>query len=161
MLGEQGVADVRDALRTGEVGRRQETAQAPPPDLAAGQEHEPGTTRPRPDASQVLLDRIAIAGQSSPFRTGAGRATLVDRPPLDGPFAARRTTPWPAGRDHDTGRVGDDRIEQFDLDADDRMEPRLLGRGGEPDRAIEAVAIRGGEARQTQLPRPRDQVVRC
>ncbi len=58
-------------------------------------------------------------------------------------------------------RIGDRRIEQLDLDADDRVEPGRLGGAGEPDRAVEAVVVGDGQPGQPQLDGPFDQIVRC
>ena len=54
---------------------------------------------------------------------------------------------------------GDGRIEQLDLETDDRMEPGRLGRADETDRAVQAGVVRDGEPGQPQLDGPIDQVV--
>ena len=57
-------------------------------------------------------------------------------------------------------RVGDDRVEQLDLETDDRMDPDGLGCADETDRAVQAVVVRDGQPGQPQLDGPLDQVVR-
>ena len=125
---------------------------------------------PLPDPAQVLLDRRrggravgrgrVAGGRAGPRpgrAAGSGRDTEgaggVSR---GGPAAARS-----ARRDDDPGRVGDGRIEQLDLETDDRVEPDGLGRADETDRAIEAVVVRDGQPGQPQFDGPLDEVVRC
>jgi hypothetical protein len=71
--------------------------------------------------------------------------------------------PSPSGRsasgDDDSGRIGDGRIEQLDLDPDDRMEPDGLGRRDEPDDAVQALMIGDGETAQPELDGPLDEIV--
>ena len=69
VLGEERLAEARHALRAGHVGPRHEPAQAPPADLRAGEQDEVRAADPLADPAQVLLDRLAMAGQP-----GAGRA---------------------------------------------------------------------------------------
>ena len=78
MLVEQRVAEARDALRAGHVGPRHEPAQAPPADLAPGEQDEPRTARPGTDAAQVLLDRIAMTGEAGAFGAGTGGPAVLD-----------------------------------------------------------------------------------
>ena len=73
MLVEQGVADARDALRAGQVGPRQEAAQAPPPDLARG----PAGRAVGPRARGPMPRRSSLTGSRWPgsrARSGRGRA---------------------------------------------------------------------------------------
>jgi hypothetical protein len=106
------------------------------------------------DPAQVLLDRWSLTGQSGTggSRTGGSALDRVER---------RRLTRWlarisrggsagarPRGRDDDAGRIRHDRIEQLDLETDDRMEPDGFGCADEPDRAIEAVVVRDGQSGQ-------------
>ena len=58
---QQRVADPGHGLRPGQVRPRQQAGQAAPADLVAGEEDEPGPSRPDPDAAQVLLDLVAMA----------------------------------------------------------------------------------------------------
>ena len=76
-----------------------------------------GPRCPLADPAQVLLDRVAMAGQPGAL----GAWPDPDGPPprsTPGPASAGRRlaaptrTPW---RDDDAGRVGDDRVEQLDL----------------------------------------------
>ncbi len=62
-------------------------------------------------------------------------------------------------RDDDPVRVGDRRIEQLDLESDDRMESGRLGRADEPDRAVQAVVVRDGQPGQPQVHGSVDELV--
>ena len=90
-------------------------------------------------------------------RRGSG-SRRVDRgaPPVRTGGSA---TTGPARRDDDPVRVRDGRIEQLDLEPDDRVEPGRLGRGDEPDRPVQAGVVRDGQPGQAQLDGPLDQVV--
>jgi hypothetical protein len=70
--------------------------------------------------------------------------------------AAATRSAW---RDDDAGRVGHDRVQQLDLETDDRMDPDGLGRADETDRAIQAVMVRDGESAQPKFDGSLDQVV--
>ena len=63
VLGQERLAEPRHALRAGHVGPRHEPAQAPPADLRSGQQDEMRAATPLADPAQVLLDRLAMAGQ--------------------------------------------------------------------------------------------------
>ena len=76
VLGEERLAEARDALRAGHVGPRHEPAQAPPADLRAGEQDEMRTADPLADPAQVLLDRIAMAGQPGACRAWPDGAAL-------------------------------------------------------------------------------------
>jgi hypothetical protein len=71
--------------------------------------------------------------------------------------------PSPAGRpasgNDDSDRIGDGRIEQLDLDPDDRMKPDGLGRRDEPDDAVQTLMIGDGETAQSELDGPLDEIV--
>src|SRR6187551_1490600 len=160
MLVEQGVTEPRDALRAGHVGPGHEPAQAAPADLAASQQDEPRAAGARADAAEVLLDRIAMAGEPGPVGAGPGGPAVLGglvgrvaggsatRRGLDRrPWGARRrdrrsasaTSARTAWRDDDPGWIRHGRIEQFDLGPDDRMQPGIVGCGRESDRAVQAV----------------------
>ena len=97
----------------------------------AGQQHEVRAAAPFADPAQVLLHRRPMARQSSPLGAGPGRHALGDERPWPGDPSPVRTDPAdaPARRDDDhVTRIGDGRVEQLDLQADDRVEPgRLRG----------------------------------
>ncbi len=171
VLGEQGLAEPRHALGAGHVGPRHETAQAPPADLRAGQQDEVGTANAFVDAAQVLLDRVAMAGQpgtpgARPARQALGHGRVDERGVVgDGPVEThgrRVTGPSPARapwRHDDPGRIGDGRVQQLDLETDDRVETGGLRRADEPDRPVQAVVVRDGQPGQAELDRALDQVV--
>ena len=56
--------------------------------------------------------------------------------------------------------IRDERIGQLHLDADDGVEPGLVGGGGEPDDPVEAPAVGDGQGREAQLDRWRHEVRR-
>ena len=160
VLGEERLAEARHALRAGQVGARHEPAQAPPADLRAGEQDEVRAADPLPDPAQVLLDRVAMARQPGTGRARAGGQALgrVGRRPADVRAAGGRAA-RPACRDDDPVRVRDGRIEQLDLETDDRVEPDRLGRADEPDRAVQPGVVGDGQPGQTQLDGPLDQLV--
>ncbi len=78
MLVEEGLAEARHALGPGQVRARDEPRQAPPADRRAGQQHEMRAARPLADPAQVLLDRVAVAGQTGALGAGPGRTAFRD-----------------------------------------------------------------------------------
>ncbi len=118
-----------------------------------------GTTDALADPAQVLLDGLAMTGQA-----GAGRARTswqaLGHVGRRGSGGASRAPRAPC-RDDDPVRVRDGRIEQFDLETDDRMQADGLGRADETDGAVEAVVVRDGQAGQPESDGPLDQLVRC
>src|SRR6476661_6486864 len=97
---------------------------------------QPGTGGSRPH--WPAFGRIEGSGLARGTETGD---------PLSGLTAAARS----AWRDDDAGRVGHDRVQQLDLETDDRMKPDGLRCADEPNRAIEAVVVRDGQPGQPQL----------
>ena len=79
-----------------------------------------GAALPVADAAVVLLDRVAMAGQPGAFRPGPVGTPSTARSPAGSDASDRRRRG--RGRDRRPGRVRDDRIEQLDLDADDRVD---------------------------------------
>jgi hypothetical protein len=65
----------------------------------------------------------------------------------------------PASGNDDSDRIGDGRIEQLDLDPDDRMKPDGLGRRDEPDDAVQTLMIGDGETAQSELDGSLDEIV--
>jgi hypothetical protein len=161
VLGEERLRDPGCRLRPGEVRPRDEPAEAPVPDPVAGEQDEVGAALRRTDAAVVLPDRLAMAGEAGPvrLRTG-GKPAPGGRQRGDGGHpavvAGRRT----ACRDHQPEGIRYERIDQLHLDADDGMEPGLLGGGGEPDDPVEALTVGDGERREAQLDGPRNEVRR-
>ena len=171
VLGEERLAEPRDGLGAGHVGVRHEPAQAPPADLRRASRTRCGPRIALADPAQVLLDRRRD-GRAAGHATGAGgRAGPRSRRAAGvagRPGAGRRATTPHVGRSATAVRrggttipsgSGDGRIEQLDLETDDRMEPDRLGRGDEADRAIQAVVVGDGQPGQAQLDGPLDQVV--
>ena len=162
VLGQERLAEPGHALRAGHVGVRHEPAQAPPPDLRACQQDEVRPADPLTDPTQVLLDRRPMARQAGARRPGPDGHALghVRGRRVSGDATGDATT-WPTGGDDDPVRVGDDRVEQFDLETDDGMEPRRLRRAGEADRPVQAGMVGDGQPGQPQLDGPLDEVVGC
>ena len=162
VLGEERLADPRHGLGPGEIGVRQQPAQAPPAGRRPGEQHEMRSARSVADAAEVLLDRVAMAGQSRPLRAGPCRAALVGERQVEGRlpgFAAR--PPTPTGDHDDAVGIRHGGIPQLDLDADDGMQAGLLGCADESDGTVEAVVVGGGQPAEPQFDGPGDQLVRC
>ena len=99
-------------------------------------------------------------------RSGRGRSGRPSTAFDPDPSAGVRRRPPPAaaprrstGGDDDPVRVRDDRVEQLDLDPDDRVDAGRLRRGGEPDDAVEALVVGDGQAGQAKLDRSLDELV--
>ncbi len=162
VLGQQRLAEPRHRLRAGHVRSRDEPAQAPPPDRGPGEQHEMRAAAALADASQILLDRLAMTGQP---------LTLGPRPrgdALDDGIGEERCgilrpagpSPGPARRHHDGARIRHGRVQQLDLQPDDRMQADGLGRPDEADRPVQPGMVGDGQPGQPQLDGPLDQVVR-
>ncbi len=161
VLGQERLREAGHPLRAGHVGVRDEAAQAPPADRRAGQQHEVGAAGPFADPAQVLLDRLAMAGEARALGPWPLR-DAVERHPrrvpgVRCPPAASSRAPR---RDHDPVGVRGGRVEQLDLDPDDRMQPDGLSRPDEAHRAVQAGVVGDGQPGQPQLDGPLDQVVR-
>ena len=109
----------------------------------------------RPNPAQVLAPRVPVAGW----------AEAVDRGPVHRPSRLRRlsrcrstSARMPATRDDQPAGIQDDRVEQLDLQSDDRPDARLMGSAGKPDSAIEALVIGDRQRGRAKLDRPFDQV---
>src|SRR6185369_2680269 len=155
-------------LRPGEVRPRDEPAQAPITDRVAGQEDEVRAALALPDPPLVLLDRLAMTGESRPIgswpvgpalaRVRRLAGDVSERAAVDRAMAA--TASGSPARDHHSIGVGDDRIAKLDLDPDHRPHAGLLERGARSDDPVEALVIGDGEAAQPELGRPLGQLVR-
>jgi hypothetical protein len=156
MLGEQLVAEAGNCLGAGEVRPRDEPAQAPIAGRVASEKDEVRTTLALADAAVILLDRIPMTRQPNPLRARPiGQALdgirsgsvgcLRCRPPATG--TSRRSP----GRNNDLVRIRNDRVEQLDLDPDDRVDPGRLCRRREPNGTIEALVVGDSQARQAKL----------
>jgi hypothetical protein len=121
-----------------------------------------------PDPPLVLLDRLAMTGESrsvGPWPVGPA----LDRVRRFARGVPERTAidhslPTAAGgspaRDDDPVGVGDDRIAELDLDPDHRPNTGFLERRTRSDDPVEALMIGDGEATQLELGRPLGQLVR-
>jgi hypothetical protein len=76
VFGEERLAEVGHALCPGEVGPRHDPAQAPIPLRAPREQDQVRTKLPLADATNVLLDRLAVAGQPCPCRPWADGPAL-------------------------------------------------------------------------------------
>ena len=128
VLGQERLAEARHALRPGHVRPRDEPAQAPPADRGPGEQDEMRPAAALADPAQVLLDRLAMAGQPGalgprPDREALGHGRIARRCGRVGPAAAPSPRPR-RGRDHAPVRVRDGRVEQLDLEPDDRVQAR-------------------------------------
>ena len=160
VLGEERLVEPRHGLRPREVRPADEPAEAPIAGGVAGEQDEVRPALRVADPAQVLLDRARWPGSRA--RRGRGRAGRPSTAPAPGSVDGRATPPRRAARRagiDDAGRVRDGRVEQLDLDADDRADAgRLRGRG-EADRAVEALVVGDGERRHPQLGGALDQLV--
>ena len=159
VLVEQGVADPGHRLRPREVRARDDPAQAPPAGGVPCQQHEMRPASALADPAQVLLDRIAMAGELRALGPWP-RGTALENRRLRGSRPIAAPTPLAAGRDDYAGRIGDGRIEQVELGPDHAVQAGFLGRAHEPDRPVQPVAVRDGQPGQAQLHGPIDQLVR-
>ena len=162
LLGQQRLAEARHALRAGHVRLRHEPAEAPPATRRPGEQHEMRSATPVADPAQVLLHRLAMARQAGPSGSRASRHAVLGRHRSAAPRHRRSRparSPGPSRDDHDPAGIRDGRIEQSDLQPDDRMQADGLGGAHEPDGAVQSRVVRDGQAGQTQLHGPLDQVV--
>jgi hypothetical protein len=108
-----------------------------------------------------------MTGQEHPWRPRPNREPFADierRRSVRGRLqAASASASRPASRLDDPIGIRNGRIQQLDLETDNRMESDRLGRGDEADSPVEAGMIRDGETGQTQLDRSLDEVIgrRC
>ncbi len=163
VLGQECLAEPGHALGSGQVGPRDEPAEASPANLRASQQDEVRTAGPLTDPSQILLDGVAMTGEPGLRWTWPGRHALPDqvRPRAgSGLPIARAPAPWPARPNHHLCGVRDRRVQQLDLEADHGMDPGSLGGAHEANRAIEPGVVRDGHPRKPDLDSPIDQFVR-
>jgi hypothetical protein len=103
----------------------------------------------------VLLDRVPVARQPGPLRSGPIRDAFGGRRPGLGVDRGPPSTPdRPAWGDDDGRGIRGDRVRQLDLDADDGMDAGRLGGGRESDGAVEALVVGDAEPGESQLDRP-------
>ena len=154
---QERVRVARHALRAGQVCRAHQPAQAAIACRIPGEQDEMRTARRVADAAEILAHWLAVAGQAQTVRVWPGR-TSVERNRRR--LRRHSAPPGRASARHDEPvGVGDRRIEQLDLQADDRAEPRRLGRRDEPDGTVEAPVVGDGEGRQAEFERPGYQVL--
>ncbi len=163
MLGKQLVAEARNGLGPGEVRPRDEPAQAPITGRVAGEEDEVRTPLALADAAVILLDRLPMTGQPSPLRARPIRQAVDGiRPGSVGRLGCRPpagASCRAAGGNDDLVRIRNDRVEQLDLDPDDRVDPGRLGRRRESNGTIEALVVGDGQAGQAKLDRSLHELV--
>ncbi len=158
VLLEQLVREPRDALGAGEVGGRDELAQASPAGHVTGQQDQVGAALPVPDPAQVLASRLPMAGLAQAFGLDARGQAVEGIDPLGwrvGGAPASATPTW----HHDAVRVGDGAVEELDLHAQDGTHPGVLGCLREPDRTVQALVVGEGHRAQTERGATGDQVV--
>ncbi len=73
VLGEERLRDSWSRLAPGEVGPREEPAEAAIPGVITGEQDEVGAALPCPDAALVLPDRLAVAREAVPDRLRPNR----------------------------------------------------------------------------------------
>ena len=155
VLAQQFMREARYALGASEMGRTDQAAEAGIARLLLGQQRQMWAQLARTNLAQVLpawltVTRRPLTLQRWPYRF-AGHSWRRGRWWLTTTAASRR-------HDH-PGRIRHRGIEQLDLDADDRMQPRLPRDGPETYRAIEALMVGGGEAREAQLEGALDEII--
>jgi hypothetical protein len=122
------------------------------------------TALPLPDPADVLLDRLAMAGEPFTRRPRPVRLALAS-----GRFLRavhRRSPPPPAPdrstcRDDDPVRVGDRRVAQLHLDPEDRPQPDLLVGRRRPDDTVQPLVVGHAEPGQPELDGSFGQLVGC
>ncbi len=115
------------------------------------------------DPAQILLDRRAMTGQPLPLRPWPRGHALKDGVREERSSASLRPagpSPGTTRRHDDPARIRDGRVQQLDLQPDDRMQADRLGRPDEADRAVQPGMVGDGQPGQPQLDGPLDQVVR-
>ncbi len=179
MLGQERLREAGHALGPGQVRSADQPAEAPVAGQVAGQEDEMGATLAIPHAPQLLAARLAMARRAQAFDRWTDRPTLGHRDQPrprcssrlrsdgrgpDGRRIRPRDRSWPrspaptVGHDDAIG-IGRSRVEQLDLQADDRSQPRLLGSGHEPDGSVETLMVGHRQAVEAQLDGTGDQVL--
>src|SRR5207249_12316593 len=117
-----------------QVGPRDEPAQASITGIVAGQQDEMGSALRRRDPPEVLLDHVAVAGQTSPNRSRSNRPTFVGKA-----GGGRRSVAAPNGSpgpDDDPPWIGNSRVDELDLHPQHRPNACLTGGRREPDDAV-------------------------
>src|SRR4051794_27345386 len=90
-------------------------------------------------ATHVLTRGLAMTGRPQAIYLWLGNAAVHLGLRLN--RRGRLDTLPPAPRDDDAVRVGRDRVEELDLDADDRIQAGLVSGRGEPDGSVEALVV--------------------
>ena len=170
MLREDRLGEPWHGLRARHVRPTHEPAERPIAVVIESEQEEVGASLRLADAAQVLLHERAMTGQPGPDGAWAERPAIVgpglvlgrrlraatarpDRSPerrtllrlLEQRPPARRhgTT---SRHDHSVG-IGHERIDQLDLQPDDRPQPDLERGVREPDHAVQALVVRDRRAR--------------
>ena len=160
VVSQEGMRERGDGLRAGEVRAGHQPAQAPPARRIPREQHEMRATLIRSDAPVILLPDRPMPREACPL------GPWPNGPAIRHPSIRERgrwpppRSPCPPGRNDDPRWVRDGRIQQLDLYPDDRVKPRRLGRGREPDGPIQALAVGDGKPRQAHLHGAIHEVVR-
>ena len=152
---QQLMREARYALGAGEMGRADQAAEAGIARLLLGQQGQMRAQLARANLAQVLPAWLTVTRRPLPLQRGPYRFAR---------HGWRRDRCWlmttATSRGHDDpGHIRRRGIEQLDLDADDRMQPRLPRDGPETYRAIEALMVGGGEAREAQFESTLDEIL--
>ena len=144
---EQLMMEAGHGLGASKVRVGDEPAQAAPAGRRPGQQEEMRAADAIADAAEVLLDRVPVPRQLRPLWSRSVGPALDGEWRLGGPFgsASTRASAW---CEDDCVGVGNGRVEQVDLRTDHPMDPDLLGRAHEPDRAVQSVVIGDGQCRK-------------
>jgi hypothetical protein len=154
VLGQKRVAEARHRLRPREIRPTHQPAEAAIAGRIARQQDEVRAALRFSDTSQILLDGIAMAGQTGAVRARPGRQTLTAPRVIGGRLDPRQraTAAWRPPRRYrdprwierrrdvrqrdERRRDGGRRVGQFYLYPDDRPQPRLLGCGRKSDHSV-------------------------
>ncbi len=159
--GQQLLAEARHGFRAGEVRPTHQAAEAAIAGRVPGQQDEVRAALPLAHAPKILFDRVPMAGEPGAVRAWPGGQAVAPWPfPGEWHRTRQRAAPWPTRRHDDPRRIGRRRVQQLDLDPDDRPQPRLLGRGRKADHAVQAAVVRDRQAGEPQLHGAPDQLVR-
>ncbi len=166
------MGEARHRLGACQVRPAHEAAQAAVTGRVTRQQHEVRAALPFPDAAQILLHRLAMAGEyralgTRPRRQPVGGERRDRRQAAARPLVAtrrrgatpRRAPPSPR-RQCDSRKIGRRRIRQFDLHADHRPQPRVVRRGRKPHHAVEAVVVRDRQPGKPEFHGAGNQLVR-
>ena len=184
--GQKLVAEAGHRFGAGQIRATDKTAEAAISRRVSGEQHEMRSALPFPDSPQIFLHRAAATRKPGPIRTRPERQTL-SAPRVVGEwlrrrreaarskqrrrrfaarsarYAARQRVPpthLPPPRNHDPRRIRHGRIRQLYLYPDDRPQPRLVGRAGKANDAVQAAVVGDRQPGHSQIHGARHQLVR-